>query len=86
MKGVYWWGRGGGLELKLNQKVLTDDNQIWMVFSELMFLLNFSLTVFTDAYQCFQLVNNTVKDTVAEPYFLSILQHLLCIRDDLFSR
>lgn len=41
---------------------------------------------FDDAYQCFQLVNNTVKDTVAEPYFLSILQHLLCIRDDLFSR
>ena len=45
-----------------------------------------SLTLFTDAYQCFQLINNTVKDTVSEPYFLSILQHLLCIRDDLFSR
>lgn len=27
-----------------------------------------------------------MKDTIAEPYFLSILQHLLCIRDDMYSR
>ncbi|XP_041359687.1 protein diaphanous homolog 2-like isoform X2 [Gigantopelta aegis] len=35
---------------------------------------------------CFNLVQSSVKDTIAEPYFLSILQHLLCIRDDLYSR
>ncbi|XP_060063333.1 protein diaphanous homolog 2-like [Ylistrum balloti] len=41
---------------------------------------------FEDTRQCFELVANSVKDTVAEPYFLSILQHLLCIRDDVYSR
>ncbi|KAG1655371.1 Protein diaphanous 3 [Nymphon striatum] len=33
-------------------------------------------------YECFQLLKNTVLDTQAEGYFLSILQHLICIRDD----
>lgn len=41
---------------------------------------------FEDAQQCFTLIHNSVKDTIAEPYFLSILQHLLCIRDDMYSR
>ncbi|XP_052277098.1 protein diaphanous homolog 2-like isoform X5 [Dreissena polymorpha] len=41
---------------------------------------------FDDPEQCFQLINNTVRDTVAGPYFLSILQHLLCVRDDLYAR
>ncbi|XP_061165024.1 protein diaphanous homolog 2-like isoform X2 [Saccostrea echinata] len=41
---------------------------------------------FEDPQQCFTLIQNSVKDTIAEPYFLSILQHLLCIRDDMFSR
>ena len=35
-----------------------------------------------DEGDCFQFVRNTVKGTAAEPYFLSILQHLLLIRDD----
>nr|QAT94453.1 diaphonous [Bradybaena similaris] len=41
---------------------------------------------FEDPYACFRLIMNTVRDTVAEPYFLSILQHLLYIRDDIFAR
>ncbi|XP_078323555.1 protein diaphanous homolog 2-like isoform X6 [Crassostrea virginica] len=41
---------------------------------------------FEDAQQCFTLIHNSVKDTIAEPYYLSILQHLLCIRDDMYAR
>ncbi|KAL4711204.1 hypothetical protein ACJJTC_019045 [Scirpophaga incertulas] len=37
---------------------------------------------FNDANECFELVKNLVMDTPAEPYLLSILQHLLFIRDD----
>lgn len=35
-----------------------------------------------DINDCFEILRNTVVDTSAEPYFLSILQHLLYIRDD----
>jgi hypothetical protein len=35
-----------------------------------------------DVDECFELNKNLVLDTSAEPYFLSILQHLCCIRDD----
>lgn len=35
-----------------------------------------------DMNDCFEVVKNLVMDTSAEPYFLSILQHLLFIRDD----
>lgn len=35
-----------------------------------------------DVNDCFELTKNLVVDTPAEPYFLSILQHLLFIRDD----
>lgn len=37
---------------------------------------------FNDANECFELVKNLVLETPAEPYLLSILQHLLFIRDD----
>uniref|UniRef100_S4S030 GBD/FH3 domain-containing protein n=1 Tax=Petromyzon marinus TaxID=7757 RepID=S4S030_PETMA len=37
-------------------------------------------------FEVFQIVSNIVKDTLAEPYFLSILQHLLLIRNDYFVR
>ena len=33
-----------------------------------------------DVNECFELVKNLVMDTPAEPYFLSVLQHLVCIR------
>ncbi|CAH1777867.1 unnamed protein product, partial [Owenia fusiformis] len=35
-----------------------------------------------DARECFELIQNTVANSTAEPFFLSILQHLLTIRDD----
>lgn len=35
-----------------------------------------------DLNDCFEVLKNTTLDTSAEPYFLSILQHLLFIRDD----
>lgn len=35
-----------------------------------------------DVNDCFEMVKNLVMDTAAEPYFLSILQHFLFIRDD----
>lgn len=39
-----------------------------------------------DVHDCFEVVKNMVMDTNAEPYFLSILQHLLLIRDDVNVR
>lgn len=39
-----------------------------------------------DITDCFEVIKNTVTDTPAEPYFLSILQHLLYIRDDFYYR
>ena len=36
--------------------------------------------------ECFELIKNMVIDTPAEPFFLSVLQHLLCIRDDVQIR
>ncbi|KAK0082986.1 hypothetical protein PV325_009545 [Microctonus aethiopoides] len=39
-----------------------------------------------DVNDCFEVIKNMVMDTVAEPYFLSILQHLLFIRDDVLVR
>ena len=35
-----------------------------------------------NADECFELIKSSVRDTSAEPYFLSLLQHLLLIRDD----
>ena len=39
-----------------------------------------------DVNEVFELVKNSVMETAAEPYFLSVLQHLLCIRDDYQAR
>lgn len=39
-----------------------------------------------DLNDCFELLKNLVVDTAAEPYFLSIMQHLLFIRDDYLYR
>ena len=33
-----------------------------------------------DINECFELIKNMVMDTPAEPYMLSVFQHLLCIR------
>ncbi|KAK4878010.1 hypothetical protein RN001_010516 [Aquatica leii] len=39
-----------------------------------------------DINDCFEVLKNVTLDTPAEPYFLSILQHLLFIRDDIYTR
>lgn len=39
-----------------------------------------------DINDCFEVIKNLVMDTSAEPYLLSILQHLLFIRDDALIR
>lgn len=39
-----------------------------------------------DMADCFEVLKNLVTDTSSEPYFLSILQHLLYIRDDFYFR
>ncbi|XP_076178549.1 diaphanous related formin 1 [Ptiloglossa arizonensis] len=39
-----------------------------------------------DVNDCFEVIKNMVMDTSAEPYFLSILQHLLFVRDDALVR
>uniref|UniRef100_A0A452SWQ3 Protein diaphanous homolog 1 n=1 Tax=Ursus americanus TaxID=9643 RepID=A0A452SWQ3_URSAM len=41
---------------------------------------------FTDFSDVFQILLNTVKDSKAEPHFLSILQHLLLVRNDYEAR
>ncbi|XP_008592925.1 PREDICTED: protein diaphanous homolog 3 isoform X2 [Galeopterus variegatus] len=41
---------------------------------------------FDEAYDVYNMVWNTVKETRAEGYFISILQHLLLIRNDHFIR
>lgn len=35
-----------------------------------------------DMQDCFEVLKNATLDTPCEPFFLSILQHLLFIRDD----
>lgn len=35
-----------------------------------------------DTNQCFEIIQHLVADTPADPLFLAILQHLICIRDD----
>eukprot|EP00066_Takifugu_rubripes_P005695 XP_003969938.1 PREDICTED: protein diaphanous homolog 3 isoform X1 [Takifugu rubripes] len=39
-----------------------------------------------DAWDVFNMLQSVVKDSSAEPYFLSMLQHLLLIRNDYFVR
>ena len=42
--------------------------------------------VFTDSDEVYKLVKTVNKDTASEQYFLSVLQHLLLIRDDVYAR
>ncbi|KAH8376782.1 hypothetical protein KR093_001326 [Drosophila rubida] len=52
------------------------------------FVQNFDNVTFNmdDPKDCFDVLHNLVMDTTSEPYFLSILQHLLYIRDDYYFR
>ena len=40
----------------------------------------------TDVREVFEILFNTVKDSKAEGHFLSLLQHLLLIRNDYLAR
>lgn len=42
--------------------------------------------LFTDISEVFQMLLNTVKDSKAEGYFLSLMQHLLLVRNDYLIR
>uniref|UniRef100_A0A8C0ZXP7 Diaphanous related formin 1 n=1 Tax=Castor canadensis TaxID=51338 RepID=A0A8C0ZXP7_CASCN len=44
------------------------------------------ISLSTDFSEVFQILLNTVKDSKAEPHFLSILQHLLLVRNDYEAR
>ena len=57
------------------KKVTLDKNNILFRFDNIRLELD-------DVNECFELVKNMVMDSPAEPYFLSILQHLVTIRDD----
>ena len=41
---------------------------------------------FTEPHEVYRMLRNMTQGTPAEPYFLSILQHLLLIRDDYWAR
>ena len=41
---------------------------------------------FEDLEDCFHLITNSISNSQTENYFLSILQHLLFIREDPFVR
>ncbi len=43
-------------------------------------------TEFDDPKECYDLIQSLIADTPAEPLFLAMLQHLLCVRDDSLIR
>lgn len=49
-------------------------------------LSEISLIFGNDVKEIFEIVVNTVKDSRAETYFLSLMQHLLLIRNDYMAR
>ncbi|XP_048589286.1 protein diaphanous homolog 2 isoform X2 [Nematostella vectensis] len=54
--------------------------------SEFQHRLNNIMVNFEDPGEIFSILNNLVQDTAADNLFLSILQHLLLIRDDVYAR
>ncbi|CAB3371123.1 Hypothetical predicted protein [Cloeon dipterum] len=69
-----------GDELNLQLKIFMDhreedSDELLQRFDHLRFEME-------DASECYEVLKNLTSDTAAEPYFLSILQHLLFIRDD----
>ncbi|KAK3558541.1 hypothetical protein QTP86_019009, partial [Hemibagrus guttatus] len=46
----------------------------------------FKIVLFTDISEVFQVLLNTVKDSKAEGFFLSLMQHLLLVRNDYLIR
>uniref|UniRef100_A0A4W3H817 Diaphanous related formin 2 n=1 Tax=Callorhinchus milii TaxID=7868 RepID=A0A4W3H817_CALMI len=68
-------------ELDIQLKVFDENKE--EDFIEISHLLNL---ICTDINEVYHLLSNMVKDTAAENYLLSILQHLLLIRNDYYIR
>ncbi|XP_059482585.1 protein diaphanous isoform X2 [Neocloeon triangulifer] len=72
--------RDAGDELALQMKIFMDHKE--EDYDELLQKFDHLRLDMEDSNECFEFVKNLTSDTPAEPYFLSILQHLLFIRDD----
>lgn len=71
-------------EMKVQLKVFNDQKE--EDFDEFSSRFDNLRLDFDDVNECYEVVKNMVLDTPSEPYLLSILQHLLFIRDDHFIR
>uniref|UniRef100_A0A146LK79 Protein diaphanous 3 n=1 Tax=Lygus hesperus TaxID=30085 RepID=A0A146LK79_LYGHE len=71
-------------DLKVQLKVFNDHKE--EDFDEFSSRFDSLRLDFDDVNECFEVVKNIVLDSPSEPYLLSILQHLLFIRDDHFIR
>ncbi|XP_073068648.1 protein diaphanous homolog 3 isoform X2 [Manis javanica] len=74
--------KNDGLDIQL--KVFDENKEEDLI--EFSHRLNDIRAEFDEAYDVYKMVWNTVKETKAEGYFISILQHLLLIRNDYFIR
>lgn len=68
---------GGLPERRLEKLLICDLYIVQFEYSLTKFLL-----VSTDVTEIFEIVRESIAGTNSEQFFLSILQHLLCIRDD----
>jgi len=75
---------GNGEEFDLQLKIFDDHKE--EDFDEFAQRFDNIRLELDDVNEVFELVKNSVMETAAEPYFLSVLQHLLCIRDDYQAR
>lgn len=76
------------METKWNIGVLKK-NEAFFVMNESFIkksLMFFLYLLSTDMNEVYHLLYNMLKDTAAENYLLSILQHFLLIRNDYFIR
>uniref|UniRef100_A0A9J8AL96 Protein diaphanous homolog 2 n=1 Tax=Cyprinus carpio carpio TaxID=630221 RepID=A0A9J8AL96_CYPCA len=71
-------------ELDIQLKVFNEDKEEDSI--ELSHRLEDIRAEMDDMGEVYHLLSNMVKDTSSEPYFLSILQHLLLIRNDYYIR
>ncbi|XP_054695000.1 protein diaphanous homolog 2 isoform X3 [Grus americana] len=71
-------------ELDIQLKVFDENKEEDLI--ELSHRLNDIRAEMDDVNEVFHLLNNMLKDTSSENYFLSILQHLLLIRSDYYIR
>ena len=73
-------GRKENVDLKFQLKVLHEHRE--EDFDEFVQRFDNTRPDLDDVGDCFDVLRNSLSDTSAEPFFLSILQHLLFVRDD----